>query len=130
MGSSGNSTGPHLHLEVYDALGNLIEPFAGPCNNLSNRSWWLEQRPYYDSAVNRLMVGDAPVTYLDCPGRTVTNEEVDLLMVTHVLLPLGLRGVPQARVVLRLVPRHQSDPYRAAVWEYTRTPPHVRRVSV
>ena len=29
VGSSGNSTGPHLHLEIHDAGGNLIEPFQG-----------------------------------------------------------------------------------------------------
>jgi hypothetical protein len=46
----------------------------GPCNGTSNRSWWLQQRSYYDSAVNRLMVGDAPVEYPQCPGRAVTHE--------------------------------------------------------
>src|SRR5258706_5142025 len=27
MGSSGFSTGPHLHLELYDASGALVDPF-------------------------------------------------------------------------------------------------------
>src|SRR5215510_13083944 len=30
VGSSGNSTGPHLHFEVYDAANHLIDPWGGP----------------------------------------------------------------------------------------------------
>jgi hypothetical protein len=74
VGSSGNSTGPHLHLEVYDDQGSLVEPFAGPCNTLNSRSWWRSQPPYFDSAVNRLLIGDAAVEFPACPGRTVTHE--------------------------------------------------------
>jgi hypothetical protein len=33
MGSSGDSTGPHLHFEVHDSTGSVIDPFAGPCND-------------------------------------------------------------------------------------------------
>ena len=43
VGSSGCSTGPHLHLEVYSnpAQTTLIDPFAGNCNGLNgNTSWW------------------------------------------------------------------------------------------
>ena len=40
VGSSGNSTSPHLHLEVYDPSDNLIDPFQGGCNSLNDDSWW------------------------------------------------------------------------------------------
>lgn len=42
VGSSGNSTGPHLHFELHDASGQLIDPCAGPCNPTTTTSWWLE----------------------------------------------------------------------------------------
>jgi murein DD-endopeptidase MepM/ murein hydrolase activator NlpD len=78
VGSSGSSSGPHLHLELRDASNALIEPYAGPCNALGARTWWRAQRPYFDSAVNRLMIGTAPISYPACPGREVTQETATL----------------------------------------------------
>ncbi|MEM7083163.1 MAG: peptidoglycan DD-metalloendopeptidase family protein [Pseudomonadota bacterium] len=73
IGSSGSSTGPHLHLEVYDANNNLIEPYAGVCNSLNVDSWWAEQREYYDSAINAMRTGTAPPAFQTCPTPTITN---------------------------------------------------------
>lgn len=67
VGSSGNSTGPHLHFEVHDTAFNLIEPWSGPCNWLNTDTWWQSQRPYYDSAVNRVTTGDQSAEFLGCP---------------------------------------------------------------
>jgi murein DD-endopeptidase MepM/ murein hydrolase activator NlpD len=66
VGSSGCSTGPHLHMEVYDALDNLIEPYAGPCNSLNTSSWWVNQRPYFDSAINAITTGPDAADWPDC----------------------------------------------------------------
>ena len=38
VGSSGFSTGPHLHLELLDARGRVIDPYAGPCNPTAEAS--------------------------------------------------------------------------------------------
>jgi murein DD-endopeptidase MepM/ murein hydrolase activator NlpD len=73
VGSSGNSTGPHLHLETYDSLGHLIEPWAGVCNNLNSESWWQSQRAYFDSGVNRMTTGDAQAVFPVCPDPETPN---------------------------------------------------------
>ncbi|MEZ4517154.1 MAG: peptidoglycan DD-metalloendopeptidase family protein [Chloroflexota bacterium] len=74
VGSSGNSTGPHLHLELYDSSYHLIDPYAGSCNPTTPVSWWQAQRPYQDPAVNKLMTGSAPVSFQSCPSQDITNE--------------------------------------------------------
>ena len=73
VGSSGNSTGPHLHFEVYDSGSNLIDPWAGPCNSLNASTWWASQRPYYDSAINSITTGTAPPVFPACPNVETTN---------------------------------------------------------
>ena len=57
VGSSGSSSGPHLHFEVYDANGTLVDPFAGQCNAIA--SWWASQPAYRSPRVNRAIVASA-----------------------------------------------------------------------
>ncbi|MEO7875862.1 MAG: peptidoglycan DD-metalloendopeptidase family protein [Dokdonella sp.] len=54
VGSAGFSSGPHLHFENHSAVSNytILEPFNGACN--AAPSLWAQQRPYYDSAINKL----------------------------------------------------------------------------
>ncbi len=73
VGSSGNSTGPHLHFELYSG-GRLVDPYAGSCNPLDSGSWWASQPNYYDSGINKLMTGTAPFAWGSCPNPDITNE--------------------------------------------------------
>jgi len=67
VGSSGQSTGPHLHMELYDSGDNLIDPFAGPCNSSTVDSWWTAQRPYMDRAVLKVSSHSQLVEFNPCP---------------------------------------------------------------
>ncbi|HOY13025.1 MAG TPA: M23 family metallopeptidase [Saprospiraceae bacterium] len=75
VGSSGNSTNPHLHLECYDDLGNRIEPFAGTSNPTITNSWWANQLPYYDTGVNKIATHFAAPVTPPCPGIESPNEK-------------------------------------------------------
>ncbi len=74
VGSSGSSTIPHLHFELYDNSNALIDPYAGSCNTLNDTSWWNTQRPYYDSAVNKITTGLAVVDFATCPNPETSHE--------------------------------------------------------
>lgn len=75
VGSSGNSTGPHLHFELYDSLGVLKDPFQGPCNTMNTQSWWASQEAYRASRLNRLSTQSAFPTFPACPTTETTFEK-------------------------------------------------------
>lgn len=60
-GSSGCSSGPHLHFEVrtgyvdagagYERTGTVVDPFANGTCAVSTSSWWITEPPYNDPAV-------------------------------------------------------------------------------
>jgi len=76
MGSSGHSTGPHLHLEVRDPDGAKIDPFAGDCSQTPS-SMCAFQGPY--DALPAVQCGEppecAPAELLTCDdARTASND--------------------------------------------------------
>lgn len=73
VGSSGVSTGPHLHLELRASAASnaaVIDPFTGSCNAIA--SAWASQPPYYDSAIVRLATHSAPPAFPSCPTTSDT----------------------------------------------------------
>lgn len=73
VGSSGNSTGPHLHFEMYDANNVLLDPYHGPCN--SAPSLWQDQKPYYEPTINALMTHGAAPVMPACPQLETINAK-------------------------------------------------------
>lgn len=71
VGSSGNSTGPHLHFEVQTSNGTVIDPWGGPCNNLGGQSWWQSQVPHRDPRILKVMTHNADPAMPQCPPETV-----------------------------------------------------------
>lgn len=76
VGSSGNSTGPHLHFEIYtnSSYSQLIDPFSGTCNGMNTDSWWNTQIPYNYSGINAVLTHSAePVVFPACPTPETPN---------------------------------------------------------
>lgn len=71
VGSSGSSTGPHLHFEVVDGGGSVIDPFVGSCNAGATR--WVAQPAYRDSRINKLSTHSAEVVFPGCPAVETPN---------------------------------------------------------
>lgn len=73
VASSGNSSGPHLHFEMrFGTYSNAewIDPYAGP--DSQPESLWASQRPYHDSAINKLSTHSAQPVDTPCQP-TATN---------------------------------------------------------
>ncbi|RYY87129.1 MAG: T9SS type A sorting domain-containing protein [Chitinophagaceae bacterium] len=75
VGSSGSSTGPHLHFEVYTSSSytQLVDPWSGPCNALNGTtSWWNSQQGYRTYTVNAARTHNAPPQF-GCYNQEVNN---------------------------------------------------------
>lgn len=78
VGSAGNSTGPHLHFEVWqdNSFTKLIDPWAGNCNYLNTTdSWWQTQIPYFNPYINLLTTSAAATMPFGCFNEEVYNPQ-------------------------------------------------------
>ncbi|MDB5282467.1 MAG: hypothetical protein JWO06_1542 [Bacteroidota bacterium] len=76
VGSSGSSTGPHLHFEVWNGTtaSSLIDPFAGSCNTWNANTWWATQKPYTEPEAVKVSVNTTDIVLPACPATETTNE--------------------------------------------------------
>ncbi len=75
VGSSGSSTGPHLHFEVYSNISqtNLIDPWFGSSNSTITSSWWQNQKPYFEPKINKVATHSDEPVFPQCPQEEILN---------------------------------------------------------
>lgn len=78
-GSSGSSDIPHLHFEVYNSNGRLIDPYSGPCNYLNDDSWWIDQPAYFVPEILTLSTHDSDNYDIECGVPENTYEELNFV---------------------------------------------------
>ncbi len=64
VGSSGQSSGPHLHFELRDAAGAVVDPRHGDCNPAPDR--WAVFQPYEDPHIVSLSTHSAEPRFIAC----------------------------------------------------------------
>jgi len=99
VGSSGNSTGPHLHFEIYEddttyAYDKLIDPYAGPSNAWNTTSWWASQKSYRNPAINAATTHSADPNFGSCPNPAITNEQNNFALNDMVYFIVFLKDAP------------------------------------
>jgi PKD repeat protein len=120
VASSGSSTGPHLHFEIKDAAGKVIDPYTGPCNTVP--SMWQEQPAYYDSAINRLQTGLLPWKYNGCPNPESPNIEDSFAGTDSIYFTVFYRDrLAGQETVLRI---YRPDNTLFQEWTYSSTTAH------
>lgn len=75
VGSSGNSSDPHLHFEIQDASAAAYEAFAGPCRTGSSY-WTGSQTPYVAS--NPMQLVDAGTMLFPPDGYSIKFRPPDV----------------------------------------------------
>jgi len=121
VGSSGSSTAPHLHFEVHDALGQILDPFAGDCH--SGSSLWSAQPPYYDSALNQVSTHDSvPETDGVCNRPEETHLRDDFLPGETVYCATFYRDQLAGQLAQHVVRRPDGTVF--AAWDSNSSVPH------
>nr|WP_255551786.1 peptidoglycan DD-metalloendopeptidase family protein [Aridibaculum aurantiacum] len=120
VGSSGNSTGPHLHLEIYTNTNydQLVDPYGGNCNSMNGTtSWWQNQEPYRVSTLNKIMTHGAAPLLGSCPANEVVNEQVNFVNSQTVYLGSYYRDQQNMQQTVHTILRPDNTVYQT--WTQT-----------
>ena len=134
IGSSGNSTGPHLHFEVYDNANQLIDPNFGPCNTMNPDTWWQNQKPYLNTYINRIATHSTPPVFPTCPNTETLNLSNQFFAGDNFYLAIYLKDQMAGTQVSLLTRRpdnsianswgsNLTDDYYASWWYWSSTVP-------
>lgn len=118
VGSSGASTGPHLHFEILDSNFDSYDPYAGPCNSQGSSSMWANQHDYYHKGINRVMTHSAPPNSNTCPSLETKNEQTHFEPGSSVYLGVYLRHALNTDTYTLNLIRPDGTSY----WSNTHTP--------
>ena len=122
VGSSGNSTGPHLHFEIYtnSSYTQLVDPWAGTCNNLNGlTSWWANQQPYYVSTLNKIMTHSAAPGIGSCPASEVSNEKINFVDGETIYLGSYYRDQQNGQQSVHTIYRPDNSVYSSWIQNFT-----------
>lgn len=86
VGSSGASTGPHLHFELYDKEVRLIDPFKGECDDLGGSERWFSEKSYWDPNINLILTHSERPFSIPCPSVEVRNVQDHFMQGDSVLI--------------------------------------------
>lgn len=135
VGSSGNSTGPHLHFEVYNNLNQLVDTYTGTCNTWtsSTDSWWQSQKPYWEPKINAVLTHSTAPQFNSCPTSENPNLNDNFTVGSNVVVGIYLAD-QLAGTSVNLVMRRPDnsvlanwnfnlvDQYYASWWYWTFSP--------
>lgn len=76
VGSSGYSSGPHLHFEVWagSTKSTRVDPFSGSCNHMNSATWWANQKPYTEPSIIKASTHITDIPMVLCPDTQSTEE--------------------------------------------------------